>query len=554
MTTNISFVVVMAGSLGLGACNLGTFGPSGDATTSGPATLTGGDLPTSSSTDPPTTVDSSTSSSTTSTGDPSGSSVGLDETSGATDITTTSATSGPPPSTCNNGVLEDGEDCDDGDDDPLDGCTPACTPTRAIALGIGPISYHTCVLLPDGGARCWGYNPQGQLGGAPGENIGDDEFVYWHPALAAPGKNGTRFDAIAGGERHACALTSEDHVFCWGSQIEGRTGDGHYSDCSQPNTCKTDYNMDTLLLFGSLGPAEYVDFGFINPLQLAVGQAHACVATEDGDVRCWGQNVQGQLGLGHDTCVGTTCIPDIVAVELGSIPGPVVQLAAGGYHTCVRFDAPSDNVQCWGRGVEGQLGYGNTKNVGDGEMDSPDPAIVGPLQLGGQAIDLATGNGFTCVVLDTGSVRCWGENENGQLGQGNATDLGNKSDSTPNKIPDIALDRGVRKIRCGNQHVCALNVDDTVTCWGLGLYGALGYGNQNDVSSPGDVGIVDVGAPVLDIALGEQHTCVLLKDTTEIRCWGDGTSGQLGYGDAENIGDDPGETPASAGNVPFYAP
>lgn len=537
--------------LALAACGLNTFGLSGDTTSTGAPMSTSGN-PASTSTDPTSTTSPAASTSSSTSDGASDASGALASASEAPVSTTeTSASTGTPSPTCNNGVVEDDEPCDDGDDDPLDGCTPACTPTRAIGLGIGPISYHTCVLLPDGGARCWGYNLQGQIGTAPGGTIGDNETIALLPALAAPGKSGARFVAIAGGERHTCALTDEDHVFCWGSQIEGRTGDGQFADCTQPNTCSVDFDADTFLQFGNLGPAEYIDFGVVNPIDLAVGQAHACARDENGAVRCWGQNNEGQLGLNHTTCVGTSCKPVLAPVALGSIPGPVVQLAAGGHHTCILLDAETDNVMCWGRGDHGQLGYGNALNVGDGI--GPTPAIVGPLQLGARAVDLATGNNFTCVVLDTGRVRCWGENENGQLGQGNATELGNTSESTPNKIPDIILDRQARKVRCGNQHVCALNVDDTVTCWGLGIYGALGYGDQSDVAAPNDAGIVDVGAPVLDIALGEHHTCALL-DTTEIRCWGLAASGQLGHGNPDNIGDDPGETPAAAGDVPFYIP
>lgn len=461
---------------------------------------------------------------------------------------------------CGNFVVEDGELCDDGNEDPLDGCTVGCTPTRAVSIGIGPISYHTCAILSDGTARCWGLNEQGQLGyGGIGE-VGDDEPPSSMAAIEAPGDNNPRFLMLLGTERSACALTTAGQVFCWGSRIEGRTGDGQFMDCAIPDICESDLDLDDPpVFFGELGPADNVDIPGGKVIDLAAGNGFACAVTSDRNVSCWGRNTYGQLGVDHTTCVGTTCKPLIEQVDLGAAAGTVVQVAAGVNHTCVRLDEASDNnVMCWGHGHVGQLGYGNLENVGDGLGMTP--ATRGRVPLSGTATDLCTGTDVTCVVRTDGHVRCWGLNTNGQLGQEDEFNRGGSPETTPAKLPDIVLDTKVRKVRCGERHVCALTIDGAIKCWGLGIHGALGYANSSDVGNaperPADAGDVDLGGLAIDIAVGEYHTCALL-DTSEIRCWGIASSGQLGYGDPKDLdpyGDQPGETPANAGNVPFYDP
>jgi alpha-tubulin suppressor-like RCC1 family protein len=266
-------------------------------------------------------------------------------------------------------------------------------------------------------------------------------------------------------------------------------------------------------------------------------------------VSCWGSNDKGQLGLGHDLCVGNLCAPDIVGLDLGDAAGKVEQVAAGVLHTCVRLATPVDNVMCWGYRAHGRLGYGDQ----DAEMAGiPSAAERGLVKLGARtAIDISVGEGFTCVVLDDHNARCWGQNNQGQLGQGDILSRGDSDETTPDRIPDIALGVAISKIRCGYEHVCALTSDQTVLCWGRNDEGQLGYGNTVNVgavSPPIDAGAVDLGAAAIDLAVGKKHTCALL-DTSEIKCWGAADDGQLGYGD-EQIGDR--ATPASVGGVPFY--
>ena len=102
----------------------------------------------------------------------------------------------------------------------------------------------------------------------------------------------------------------------------------------------------------------------------------------------------------------------------------------------------------------------------------------------------------------------------------------------------------------GASHNCAALASGNVRCWGEGMFGKLGYGNTNNIGDNETPSLdVPIGAPVAKIAAGTFHTCAILT-TGDVRCWGSGASGRLGYGNTNHIGDD--ETPASAGDVPIF--
>ena len=161
--------------------------------------------------------------------------------------------------------------------------------------------------------------------------------------------------------------------------------------------------------------------------------------------------------------------------------------------------------------------------------------------------------GHSCALLDSGAVRCWGENNEAQLGYGHLNAIGD------NEIPESAgdVDMGIGleayQIATGYAHTCVLLTNDAVRCWGDNSSGQLGYGHTNrigDNETPADVGDVDLGlsmgVKVTQIAAGGRHTCALL-DSGAVRCWGTNFRGQLGYGHTGTIGDD--ETPAKAASA-----
>ncbi|HYO71283.1 MAG TPA: RTX toxin, partial [Archangium sp.] len=192
----------------------------------------------------------------------------------------------------------------------------------------------------------------------------------------------------------------------------------------------------------------------------------------------------------------------------------------------------------------GQLGLGHSSSVGTN--DKPSAALDVNLG-GGNPVQLSAGGNHTCALLDNGYLRCWGANGSGQLGYGNTSNR-----TTPGS--DLVTGSKVLQVATGNDHTCALLNSGTIKCWGQGLYGQLGYGVKDNVHAPVTtaVGNVDLsGATAYRVSTGLTHTCALLS-TGAARCWGRNTQGQLGYGHKLDIGDT--ELPSVAGDIKLLGP
>jgi alpha-tubulin suppressor-like RCC1 family protein len=271
--------------------------------------------------------------------------------------------------------------------------------------------------------------------------------------------------------------------------------------------------------------------GCLNPEHLSLGGAHACIYTDKDQLRCWGRNDNHQLGF-LSSSIGDDELP--VTSDLVSTSGRIIQVSSGGFHTCVLYD--SGSVHCWGSGE-----YGKTGQLSTGDRSALSSNIV---DVGGDVIQISAGPNHTCAVLDNFNVRCWGNGTFGALGYGNTEDIGD--DETPASAGDVSLNGEFKQVGTGVGYSCALTRYGDVKCWGSAYHGKLGYGNNliiGDNETPSSLGFVNLGQGASQIAVGNFHACALKMDNT-VTCWGSGTNGQLGYGNTEHIGDD--ETPAGA--------
>jgi alpha-tubulin suppressor-like RCC1 family protein len=390
---------------------------------------------------------------------------------------------------------------------------------------------HTCAILSTGRVRCWGLGIEGRLGYGNTASIGDDDT----PASAGPVDLGTgrRAVAISAGGAHTCAILDTGAVRCWGDGAEGHLGYGNTDDIGDNET-----------------PAS------VNPLDLGAGRRataitvggdHSCAILDTGKVRCWGFGQDGRLGYGNVNTIGDNETPGSAGpVDLGT-GRRAVAIAAGDFHTCAILD--TGQVRCWGYGANGSLGYGNASSIGDNET----PGSVAPVDLGvGRRAVAISGGGFsTCALLDNGAVLCWGPGEYGQLGTASTDAIGD--DETPGSASTVGFGAGERAvaISSGSSFSCALLDSGRVRCWGYGGDGQLGYGNTDNIGDnelPGSVSPVDLGADrkAVAISLGTSHSCALL-DIGRVRCWGSNPNGRLGLGNGDTIGDD--ETPGGFGPV-----
>lgn len=436
------------------------------------------------------------------------------------------------PNPCGNGALDFGEQCDDGNGVDVDGCDNDCTFTEVLQLAAG--DRHTCALIEGGTIRCWGDGSFGQLGYGSTNNVGDNETPASAGNLALP----AAALAIDAGEGHTCARFEDDVVRCWGKNWNGQLG--------YANTAAMQLLGDDELP----NPLDGIMLGDV-PTQLSIGSQFGCVRFASGQLRCWGANGRGQLGLGNMNIIGDDEHPSTAPMMF--LGASAASVAAGGEHACAVTD--SGAVRCWGFADRGQLGYGSNQEVGDNEP----PANAGDLMLvpgslpdGTDASALALGKEHSCVLFSTGDVLCWGKNDKGQLGRGSTDDWGDVMGETPSSLAAISLGADATAIAAGTEHTCAILVGDELMCWGRNEQGQLGLGNAMNVGdneTPMSAGTIDVGGPVIGVVAGAEHTCALRSDFGVV-CWGRNDKGQLGYGHMQQIGDD--ELPATAGTVPLW--
>jgi alpha-tubulin suppressor-like RCC1 family protein len=256
--------------------------------------------------------------------------------------------------------------------------------------------------------------------------------------------------------------------------------------------------------------------------QVAGGGGHTCVLLNSGFVKCWGANTYGQLGYGHTSDIGDgEFVGGAGSVLLG---GVAIKVAAGGQHSCALMDTGS--VRCWGRNNFGQLGYANTSlepAIGDDER----PYEAGDVNLNGDlAQDITAGANHTCALLRNGRVRCWGDNSQGQLGYGNTTRIG--EDEHPGSVASVDVAGPVIRLRARGNDTCALLANGFVRCWGNNAFGQNGLGDTSAYRTA-PANDVNLGETATDIAVGVEHACALLAGGG-VKCWGRGTEGQLGNG------------------------
>ncbi len=321
-----------------------------------------------------------------------------------------------------------------------------------------------------------------------------DVLGYFEPeALQKEG-----IEQLDGEDDHTCALMSDTSVACWGFNGSGRLGDGTVVDRSSPKRVS----------------------GLTGAVQVTTGGEHSCALLSTGSVRCWGSNLSLQLS-GSSLSGSSSSTPLTVAGITTA-----VQITAGSAHTCALL--ADRTVRCWGSNASGQLG----SNPAVGTL--PPTAVAGISGVGtlSGVTRIDAGGSNTCAVLADRTVACWGANTSGQLGLGTTRDTFRSAPSRVNVV-DEGQRRGVERIDVGAFSTCALLIDRSVRCWGFNGNGQLGDASTTNRLRP----VIVVGtaftngnlADVADLAVGTAQTCVVLLDGSA-RCWGANVSGSLGDG------------------------
>jgi cysteine-rich repeat protein len=349
---------------------------------------------------------------------------------------------------------------------------PAAIGSLAPAVSaVSAGTMHTCAVVEGGTLRCWGSDEWGQLG------VGMD--IHRMAPVGVAGLGGT-VTFLSVGSTHACAVLGTGALRCWGHNWNGQLGDGSVTDRSSP--------VDVTGLASGVSA-------------VSCGAAHTCALMDGGGVKCWGGNWVSQLGDG-------TTEERYAPVDVSGLTSGVIAVAAGSYHTCALIG--TGGVRCWGENEDGQLGIGST-------MDHSTPqSIIGLSSV----TQLAAGGHHTCAVSTGGAMRCWGRNDFGQQGDGTTG-----PNYTP--YPVTGLSSGTATADCGNMHTCAVTTGGALECWGGNYSNQVGDGTSENRLVPANVSGLSSGVAV--VAAGDDHTCAVLS-TGGVACWGANFASQLGFG------------------------
>jgi alpha-tubulin suppressor-like RCC1 family protein len=450
----------------------------------------------------------------------------------------------------------------------------------AVELAFG--EAHGCARLSDGSVKCWGANDVGQLGaaGVTGDSATPVAVagVTGATAIAAGGSQtcavtasgvrcwgGTlsppsRIDAVAlaVGAAHACAITRDRAVTCWGDSAHGQLGPPiGGGDGTIPGLKKVDEiaaagdttcarSGGAVLCWGDNAGAQLGDpamgqhaaprpvAGITDATAIGLGRRHACALRAGGEVVCWGGSDRGPFGypdgcpegqIGHEAHAGTSGVVMVFCAAPLPVPGisGAVALAHGEGHACA-LDR-GGTVRCWGGEGYSELGNRDYGAAGSKEPIDVVFAKTSPRAAPQAALAVAAAGDWSCAILADRSVRCWGDGNLGQLGP-------QVKERSAKPVPIDGLGP-VESLSMGPYHACALLAKDkgTARCWGYNDAGQLGDGSTGKRSAP----VAPAGVPALaQIAVSQSstdpHTCAL-DQAGEVWCWGGNQHGAANLGD-----------------------
>lgn len=321
-----------------------------------------------------------------------------------------------------------------GSGDETDSTTPVAAKGGLAFTQLSSSPLHTCGITESGAAWCWGSNSVGQ--GGTGNHLGPN---LTPKAVTA----GLEFTSISAGGDHTCGITRSGQAYCWGSNGFGQLGTG---------TADTQLETPTIVAGG------------LTFKSISAGANLTCAVTTSNQAYCWGSDADGELGDGGPISYDTQSFSRVpVRVAGGST---FASVSAGTDFAC--GITTSGGGYCWGRNDVGRLGNG-------GDVDSSSPVLVaGALVLA----QVSAGATHACAVDTAGKAWCWGANNEGELGVSAPADL--------SRVPVRVSGGGdfaelTASKNSGSAHSCGISADRlSVRCWGRNNYGQLGNGSTSE--------------------------------------------------------------------------
>ena len=334
------------------------------------------------------------------------------------------------------------------------GAMPANATIRQISAG----ATAACAVASDNKAYCWGSNVVNWSGtnryGALGNGTTNSSSV---PVAVAQGAMpaGATIRQISAGYNGACAIASDNKVYCWGVNFYGQLGNGTTTDSLTPVAVSQ----------GAIPAGATIRSISVGP------DFFTCAIASDNKTYCWGYNGNGELGNGTTSNSSTP-----VAVTQGSMPSTTVRSVVAGYMMACAIGADS-KAYCWGSDYDGGLGDGTTGTI----LRTPVPVAQGAMPVGSTIRQLAAGVKGACVVASDNKPYCWGDNSQGQIGDS----------TTTNRLTATAVLQGAMPagstavaIYAGSLYNCITASNNNGYCWGYNNSGQLGDGTTTTRRTP----------------------------------------------------------------------
>jgi len=353
----------------------------------------------------------------------------------------------------------------------------------ATSVSVG--EFSACALTAGGGVQCWGYNANGELGNGTTTPSSVPVQVTGLTSGAT---------SVAVGLYSACAVASGGAVMCWGLDSAGDLGNGDAS------------------LAGSLVPYPVAGLGS-GATSVSASEYSVCALMAGGGLVCWGDNTYGTLGNGTTT-------DSSYPVQVTGITVGASAVSVGFQSACAVFEC---GVQCWG-----------VTNLGNSSTSSSTVPVpvddVGASSCAawfGAATSVSVGADSACAVTATGGVVCWGDNGSGDLGDGTGA-------QRLQPVQVVGLTSGVTQVAMGNDSelACALTAGGAVMCWGDNSDGELGNGSAV-AESRVPVQVTGLTSGVTQITVGASFACAV-NAAGGVVCWGNNFGGLLGNGTTTN--------------------
>jgi alpha-tubulin suppressor-like RCC1 family protein len=339
-------------------------------------------------------------------------------------------------------------------------------------------SFGACALVNSGQVKCWGRNNNGQLGNGTTTNSNTPVFVS---AV-------TTATSISAGSYHSCAVLTDGTIKCWGNNSSRQLGDGTATIRTAPVSV-----IDIPTTSGATATS------------VSTGDNFSCAVLTGGTIKCWGDNYYGQLGDGTTTI--RTSPVSVVGIPTTS-GATATSISSSGMHSCAVLT--DGTIKCWGLNNWAQLGI----TVPNSTYRST-PVLVPDIS---NATSVSTGGSHSCALLSDNSMKCWGNNSEGQVGNDSYDPA-----AAPLYVSGIAT---ATSISTGEKHSCAMLTGGAIKCWGYNPSGQLG--TEFGIASRSPLQVVNQDtSTVTSISGGSEHACALLTGGA-INCWGLNNYGQLG--------------------------